>query len=163
MRRKRSLWRKPMARKNKAEDRVYAAKYRAENPEKVLAHRKAHAAEHKKYMVIYNKENRDRLIPAANARAYRRRYGIAIEEIERMKTAQGNRCAICGDIFTKTPHLDHNHACCPRHKACEGCRRELLCRSCNHGLGNFKDSPLRLRQAISYLAKHTREIIVKGA
>ena len=34
----------------------------AANPEKVLALRKAHAAEHKKYMVIYNKENRDSLI-----------------------------------------------------------------------------------------------------
>ena len=163
MRRKRSLWRKPMARKNKAEDRVYAAKYRAENPEKVLALRKAHAAEHKKYMVIYNKENRDSLIPKALDRRYRTKHGLTTAEVSAKAEIQGNACALCEEVFTKTPHLDHDHGCCPPRNSCSGCRRDLLCGNCNRGLGLFKDSPFLLQRAIAYLAKHAREIIVKGA
>lgn len=39
----------------------------------------------------------------------RRTYGITLAEFEDMRDAQGNRCAVCGNEFTKTPHVDHDH------------------------------------------------------
>ncbi len=45
---------------------------------------------------------------------------------------------------------DHAHEAVPR-------RRGLLCARCNYGLGNFKDSPMRLSNAIAYLEKYAKE------
>jgi len=61
-------------------------------------------------------------------------------------------CESCGDPFTTTPHVDHDHA--------TGVVRGYLCLGCNTGLGNFKDDPERLYAAIQYLQKaenRTRE------
>ena len=63
--------------------------------------------------------------------------------------AQGGRCAICGTHESKVGrklHVDHDHE--------TEVIRELLCGSCNMGLGNFKDDPERLAKAIEYLSKH---------
>ena len=86
-------------------------------------------------------------------------HGMTREQLKEKQTAQGNRCACCGEWFIETPQIDHDHDCCPAHRSCDKCRRGLLCRDCNFGLGFFKDSPLRLQQAIGYLAKYDREII----
>jgi hypothetical protein len=69
-------------------------------------------------------------------------------EYKEMLWQQDNACAICKQSFfdgdkTVTVHIDHDHA--------TGAVRGLLCRGCNHGLGNFKDDPERLTNAISYL------------
>ena len=69
--------------------------------------------------------------------------------------SQNNQCAICGDEFTDTPHIDHSHAHCPPSKSCNICRRDLLCTDCNLGLGRFKDSIKCLSSAIQYLRKHS--------
>lgn len=61
-------------------------------------------------------------------------------------------CTICGE--QKDPGLlvlDHDHSCCPPARACVKCFRGVLCRSCNTGLGAFKDDPEQLRIAASYL------------
>lgn len=56
-------------------------------------------------------------------------------------------CGICSTKLTKnSAHVDHCHA--------TERVRGVLCQSCNHGLGNFKDSPQRLQSAIDYLKKH---------
>lgn len=74
-----------------------------------------------------------------------RKHNICLEQLKAIHQEYGNRCAICGDQFAKTPHLDHNHQ--------TGQVRGLLCRACNHGLGQFKDSPVILEAAASYLRK----------
>lgn len=58
-----------------------------------------------------------------------------------------HNCMICGKIFEsgKEKHVDHCHS--------TGVIRGILCRSCNCGLGNFKDSPELLKAAIAYLRK----------
>lgn len=61
---------------------------------------------------------------------------------KRQRGTHSGQCAICGD-FTANLHGDHCHS--------TGLGRGLLCRGCNFGLGNFKDSPDRLLFAAAYL------------
>lgn len=88
-----------------------------------------------------------------------RRYKLKKKDIIAMKAAQDNSCVICHDSFNEVDdHVDHDNRCCGKEKVhnggtCGKCIRDLLCGSCNQGLGNFKDSPQRLANAIKYLAK----------
>lgn len=87
------------------------------------------------------------------------RYGLSKETLEQMFINQLNCCAICKDSFDDVDdHVDHDNSCCSKdqtrqRRSCGGCIRDLLCGSCNQGLGNFKDSIERLEQAILYLQK----------
>lgn len=54
------------------------------------------------------------------------------------------RCHICG-LNEPLMAIDHCHK--------NGHARGVLCRGCNTGLGGFKDNPLLLEAAISYLRK----------
>lgn len=62
-------------------------------------------------------------------------------------------CDICGEEAQL--HRDHDHSCCPggRSSGCDNCRRGLLCRSCNIGLGMFSDDPSKLKKALDYLER----------
>jgi len=62
---------------------------------------------------------------------------------------QNGVCAICGckgDGRWKTLCVDHNHD--------TGNVRGLLCRSCNTALGQMKDDPSLLRNAVLYLESY---------
>jgi hypothetical protein len=59
---------------------------------------------------------------------------------------QKNKCAICKEFFIKTPHIDHDHL--------TNNFRGLLCRACNHMLGNARDRIAVLQNAIQYLKMH---------
>lgn len=80
-------------------------------------------------------------------------YGIDMLDWFSLFFGQGCKCAICGKPFpqdgsaTRSIHTDHCHD--------TGRVRGLLCKDCNNGLGNFKDNPDRLRDAASYLDKHS--------
>lgn len=65
-----------------------------------------------------------------------------------MQLAQGGKCAICGNPPPegKKLNIDHNHYTMVV--------RELLCGTCNTGLGMFKDSFELLEKAAVYLKKH---------
>jgi|RifCSP16_2_1023846.scaffolds.fasta_scaffold00010_14 hypothetical protein len=75
------------------------------------------------------------------------KFGITLEEYDRLREESGNRCAICGSL-TARPHLDHDHQ--------DGKIREFLCYRCNSGLGYFCDDPLVLEAAVNYLRKHDK-------
>lgn len=62
-------------------------------------------------------------------------------EYAALKARQGTACAICKE--EKPLVIDH----CHDQKKVRG----LLCRECNVGLGNFRDSEELLRSAIAYL------------
>ena len=74
----------------------------------------------------------------------KRKYGMTIEEYERMVENQNGVCAICKkpDTIARLS-VDHNH----KTKKIRG----LLCRNCNSVLGLAKDSPIILESAIKYL------------
>jgi hypothetical protein len=92
----------------------------------------------------------------ARESGYRSKHGLTTDEVSELRKGQEDKCALCGNTFVDTPHIDHNHECCPPNKSCPDCRRELLCGTCNRGLGMFKDSPALLQRAIDYLVKHAR-------
>lgn len=81
-------------------------------------------------------------------------YGISFEDYVELYEQQNGCCAICkislillGDSETqyRTACVDHNHI--------TGKIRNLLCHSCNRGLGLFKDNATLLRLAAEYLEK----------
>jgi Recombination endonuclease VII len=80
-------------------------------------------------------------------RGLRYRYGAEADKTyERLYDEQGGRCAICRRTPNGAMHVDHDHT--------TGQIRQLLCRSCNIGLGHFRDNPVLLRAAADYIEKH---------
>jgi hypothetical protein len=74
-------------------------------------------------------------------------YGLTPDAYQKMFTEQSGACAICLIPFLsdEVPHIDHCHD--------SGDVRGLLCRSCNNGLGHFKDNPEALANASQYLSR----------
>jgi len=114
--------------------------------------------------VCENTENKQRYIKKyredgnhrRNAYRYtlRTTYSMSEEDFTNMLSAQDNKCPICtsqlANPFTKTeglrPNVDHCHTA--------GNVRNILCQTCNTGLGSFKDSISLLTKAAQYLGKH---------
>lgn len=81
------------------------------------------------------------------------RYGVTVAQHDAMLLAQNGRCAICGNRpnpngirAASRLHLDHDHL--------TGAPRDLLCNSCNNGIGRFRDDPALLRAAAEYIERH---------
>jgi hypothetical protein len=89
--------------------------------------------------------------PKRKKKAYRRwhvksKYGLDLEQYDEMFAKQDGCCAICGVSQSQQKHplcVDHCHR--------TGKVRALLCRNCNFGLGQFKDSPELLKIAAKYI------------
>jgi hypothetical protein len=73
------------------------------------------------------------------------RYGITLEERNKMLEEQGGVCAICDEPMKKIC-VDHNHT--------TGKIRELLCGACNTAFGFFKEDPRLLEKAAMYARFH---------
>lgn len=86
----------------------------------------------------------------------KKRYGMTIEDYERMLEEQGGCCAICG---TDDPGVD-TWSFCVDHDHITGKVRALLCRRCNTGLGQFRDDIQVLRAALRYLEEHCSSSLV---
>jgi hypothetical protein len=108
------------------------ADYVVENKEKCLE------ADHKRY------QNSDK----TNWRAsnYRIKFGISLEDYNRMFDEQEGKCKICKrhqSILKSRLAVDHNHS--------TGKIRGLLCRPCNSALGLLKENIDTLSNCIEYL------------
>jgi hypothetical protein len=80
------------------------------------------------------------------ARELMRRYGLTVDDVDRMLEAQAGACAVCGHVpIDDDPILvvDHDHA--------TGHVRGMLCRPCNSGIGHLRDDPELIRAALAYL------------
>lgn len=77
----------------------------------------------------------------------KRVYGLNDNELDAL--FQKGKCAICGSIQNLC--IDHNHKI---EKGQKGYIRDILCTSCNAGIGLFKDDISLLKNAIKYLQKH---------
>ena len=146
-------WRREYYKNNKDKLRSAAEKWKIENPQL--------AKEAKKKWQISNRErcnevqrryvdkNRENI----NFKARVREYGITLDEYQIIRDRQNNKCVICFKEETKIWRgkttelcLDHDHK--------TGKLRQLLCFSCNIGLGAYKDDIQLLKNAISYLERH---------
>jgi hypothetical protein len=80
-----------------------------------------------------------------NSRHYhlKQRFGIGAAEVDAMIAAQGGLCGLCRQ--KPAVHVDHDHK--------TGKVRAILCEPCNGGLGQFRDDPQTIRNAIEYLKK----------
>ena len=77
----------------------------------------------------------------------KRRYGLSLGDFDRMLSDQKYSCGICGTkLESTTACVDHDHE--------SGITRALLCRTCNTGLGHFKDSREIVLAAADYLQRH---------
>lgn len=81
---------------------------------------------------------------------YKIKYGITIEQYQKLFEKQHGLCAICGKPETRIHRgsvarlsVDHNHE--------TGKVRGLLCNHCNHCLGLVVESKATLRNMITYL------------
>src|SRR5690348_17564393 len=90
-------------------------------------------------------------------RAWRlqRKFGITVEDYDKLLNEQGGVCAICKQppeqVHRKSGKLrdlavDHDHG--------TGQVRGLLCADCNMALGLFSDSPDLMRKAAAFLDHH---------
>lgn len=70
------------------------------------------------------------------------RYGLSVEELERLLLVNGGFCAICSE--NKIEAIDHCHK---TNKVRGG-----LCKNCNLAIGLLGESQDNLRNAIDYLA-----------
>lgn len=129
--------------------RAEAADYYARN--KVAIRAKRTTAEAKAKRSKWQKKRRQEAPHIFRERWLRYQYGITTEEWEAVLTTQGNACAICQSPDPggkKGWHTDHD----PRlQKGDLGYVRGILCRSCNNGLGKFKEDAEVLHRAAEYL------------
>ncbi len=89
-------------------------------------------------------------------RNLQRKYGITIDDYNRMLTEQDGKCGICGREETRIANgkgtrlsVDHCHQ---TNKV-----RGLLCFACNSTLGKYDDKIDFLKAMINYLDKHKEE------
>lgn len=134
--------------KNKEREAKMKADYAVKNRDKILASKSAayrrDPVKHRAWALA----NKDRMTLHQRRSHLRRKFGITVEQFDAALAAQGGRCAICDtdNPGTRTWHVDH----CHETKRVRG----LLCKSCNHGLGLFRDNPGTLLAAERYLQSH---------
>lgn len=83
-------------------------------------------------------------------KAYKRLYGLTLEQYAKLSASQGNVCKICAKKNIRSGKLielavDHCHK--------TGRIRGLLCNRCNLWIGNIKDSPELAQSAAKYLTE----------
>jgi hypothetical protein len=79
----------------------------------------------------------------------RSKYNLSLVEYNEKLKQQNHKCAICG-----TDEIDLDRSLCVDHNHETNVVRELLCNSCNTGIGMFKEDISIFQKAIAYLKKH---------
>jgi len=86
-----------------------------------------------------------------------RRYGITLNEYEKILAHQNGVCWICGRPPGKTRlHVDHKHRKNDKKRNPREVRKDvrgILCWACNSAISKFKDNPELMRKAADYLEK----------
>jgi hypothetical protein len=110
---------------------------------------KKYAAENKDVLKVKNKEwALNNKLKIKNTKLLKK-FGITLEEKEKIFKNQNNSCAIClatENIRSRDWDVDHCHK--------TGRVRGILCSNCNRALGLFGDDVNVIANAASYLNKH---------
>jgi len=108
---------------------------------------------YKKAQAAYRARNREKILKQRRGSNYKSKYGITVEDYERMLRSQRGRCKICrrkASEFKRRLHVDHCHI--------TGKVRGLLCAGCNLAVGHLEKDPVRAAAILAYLADHTSDI-----
>jgi hypothetical protein len=128
--------------KNAEHKKAYQKEWRAKNVESVKEYQAAYQAEY---------TARDEIQAKTRQRHLQKNYRLTTFQFNEMWEEQNGKCAICCNSMAPRGRkadavtVDHNHA--------TGEVRGLLCRACNHGIGNLKDNPDVLANAAKYLSQ----------
>lgn len=79
--------------------------------------------------------------------------GVTEEEYDGLIYQQNNKCAICENKLGKGQDITIDH--CHNTNIVRG----ILCRNCNMGLGQFRDSIRTIKNAVKYLEKFKNILI----
>lgn len=132
---------------NKERQKVYQARWRAKNPEKVREYKRNHARRYyarnkeakQEYWRSYRRKNPD--VSLRSGLKYR--YGLSLDQFREMESRQAGLCLACGRRPKSPLVIDHCHD--------TGEVRGLLCRGCNTALGLTAEDPKILRGLATYL------------
>jgi hypothetical protein len=113
-------------------NRDRALRWKRENPERARAKLREYVESGQK--AVWDRQSH-----------LRRKYGITIEDYDRMFDAQHGVCAICNEPRPdeRTLHVDHDHE--------TGAVRGLLCFRCNNALGDLREDVDLFQAAADYL------------
>lgn len=130
--------------------REWLRNYHAANRDQINAERRADYPRIKAKRLSQAKERYDPGVQ--RAKDLDRRYGITVEDYNRMCDEQEGLCAACQ--HERTLVVDHDHE--------TGVVRGLLCQPCNLALGACEDDLDRLEGLITYLALSQEHGATKG-
>jgi hypothetical protein len=102
---------------------------------------------HKQHVSASRKLQPCRSSEAQRESVLKYKYGIDLKEYNRMWAEQNGLCAICGrpQAGEQVLSVDHDHE--------TEQIRQLLCNSCNTGLGHFHEDKNLFLKAVQYLEK----------
>ena len=133
----------------------YDKQYYQDNKEKRKVQMKQYKMANKEKINEYRRENRDQIID----RVLLRKYGITLEERDRMILEQDNKCERCHLPFEGigtekyAPVVDHDHS---YPKGDPNSVRAILHTKCNLMVGSHNDSIEELKLSIDYLKKTSK-------
>ena len=139
------------------------------NREKHLAYQKAYNAKNKdairearsRRLRSMGEEERAKMLAKKRIDTLMRKYGLTLEDYDRMLREQGGTCALCSRVPEqeryKRLNVDHCHN--------TGKIRGLLCTPCNCAIGILGDTVEHVRQAVIYLEKsqHDHNLIYSAS
>lgn len=116
--------------------------------EEFSLHSKGKFGRHPWCIECRNKDARERYARTGRSTPYTykaqlRRYGMTLEDYQKLLTKQDEKCAICKNEGKLV--VDHDHT--------TGIVRGLLCSKCNTGLGKLGDNIEKIEEVLGYLRR----------
>ena len=140
---------------NKEKQKGYSKQYRMDNKKKVNEYHKQYYQDNKENKKEYQEDNKEKKLD----RSLQSRYGITLEERDRMILEQDNKCTRCHLPFEGigtekyAPVVDHDHS---YPKGDPNSVRAILHNYCNLKVGTHNDSIEELKLSIDYLKKTSK-------
>lgn len=127
--------------------------WRDRNPEKYKELQRSYRQRNKdkirEHQARFRSENRDLYLSIQRRGHLRAKFGLEMDDYEKLLKKQRGRCAIC-----RKPEIGKRLAIDHCHKT--NVVRGLLCSKCNRGLGHFDDNLKYLTKAVEYLKESKR-------